>query len=418
MLTGQSTFHFDPIRPTSAELTRRFPLMRAGVIHTPHGDIKTPTFTAVGTHGAVIFVTPEVLRKVDAQVMLSNGYHLFHQAVLIDSSGGLAEYNGWHGPTMTDSGGFQVMSLGSGLGKVISMQKLDVQKSERLTDDADRLAAVDDDGVTFRDPHNGRVIKFTPEISLQTQHKIGADIMMSFDELTNITDSYEYNVTSLERTRRWAERGLREHLRQTNLRAPKPYQALYGCLQGSSFRDLRQKAATDLAAMRVDGFGFDGFGLGGALVKENLGEMCRWMNEILPDNKPRHLLGLSHPDDIFAGVEQGCDTFDCVAPTREARHGRIYTVNGNISLQRGRFADDRRILDPGCDCPTCRAGISRRELRALLKSSERADHAQYFALASAHNLRFIVRLTEEIRNNIIDGDYSVFKDNFMKQYYS
>lgn len=391
--------------------------MRAGIISTPHGEIKTPTFVTVGTRGVVKFLPPEVLHEIGAQAMLSNAYHLFHQAVVLDSAGGLAEYNGWHGPTITDSGGFQVMSLGSGLGKVISMQKVDMQKTEQLVDKDERLAAVDDDGVTFRDPHNGRVIKFTPEISIATQHKIGADIMMSFDELTNIADSYEYNVVSLERTRRWAERGLREHVRQTNLRSHKPYQALYGCLQGSSFRDLRQKAARDLAKMNVGGIGFDGFGLGGALVKENLGEICSWMNTILPENKPRHLLGLSHPDDIFAGVEQGCDTFDCVAPTREARHGRIYTLDGNISLKRGVFASDERVLDADCDCPTCRSGVSRKYLRALLKSPERADHAYYYALASAHNVRFIVRLTEQIRASIFSGGYLDFKNDFFRRYY-
>jgi queuine tRNA-ribosyltransferase len=181
---------------------------RAGVIHTPHGDIPTPAFIVVGTHAAVRCISPENLRATGAPAMLSNGYHLLRRAVQIDAAGGLAEYSGWRGPTITDSGGFQVMSLGSGLGKIVSMDKRDVAITERAARKSERLAVVDDEGVLFRDPHHGRIVKFTPEKSIATQHQIGADIMMAFDELTNISDSYEYNDEALERTRRWAERSL------------------------------------------------------------------------------------------------------------------------------------------------------------------------------------------------------------------
>lgn len=394
-----------------------FPLMRAGIIHTPHGDIKTPTFNVVGTHAEVKFMPPTEMRADNVQVMLSNGYHLFRRATVISASGGLAKYSGWNGPTFTDSGGFQVMSLGSGLGKVISMDKKDTNDDSKLVEKDERLALVDDEGVEFRDPFSSRIIKFTPELSVATQHKIGADVMMSFDELTNISDTYEYNTRALERTRRWAIRGLREHIRQTAMRADRSYQALYGVLQGGYWQDLREKAARDLANMNIDGEYFDGFGLGGALEKENLGDIIRWMTTILPEDKPRHLLGLSKPDDIFVGVENGTDTFDCVAPTREARHGRIYTLDGNYNLKRAEFRTDDKVLDPECDCPTCRAGHTRAELRALLKSPIYDEHPKAYNLLTVHNVRFIVRLTEQIRRSIIDGNYRQFRDGWMARYY-
>jgi queuine tRNA-ribosyltransferase len=337
--------------------------------------------------------------------------------VQISASGGLAEFNGWRGPTMTDSGGFQVMSLGSGLGKIVSMNEKDIAIAEREARKTERLALVDDEGVEFRDPHHGRIVKFTPEMSVRTQHQIGADMMMAFDELTNISDTYEYNVEALERTRVWAERSLHEHVRQTNLRSDRPYQALFGVLQGAHYQDLREKAARDLAAMRVDGAQFDGFGLGGAFEKERLGEILAWMTRILPEDKPRHLLGLSKPDDIFVGVENGCDTFDCVAPTREARHGRVYTLDGDINLRRAEFASDGRPLDPECDCPTCAGGQSRADLRALLKSAELPDKARALTLLSQHNVRFIVRLTEQIRAAVVDGSFDTFKKNWLARYF-
>lgn len=394
-----------------------FPLMRAGIIKTPHGEIKTPTFNVVGTMGEVRFMSPKDLRDVKAQVMLSNGYHLLRRSVVISSSGGLAKWNNWQGPTFTDSGGFQVMSLGSGLGKIVSMEQKDAMISERLTKKEERLAIVDDEGVEFRDPFSSRIVKFTPELSIKTQHQIGADVMMSFDELTNISDSYEYNIESLERTRKWAERGLKEHIKQTKIRSERPYQALYGVLQGGYWQDLRQKAARDISAMQVDGEGFDGFGLGGSLEKENLGQILSWMTAILPENKPRHLLGLSKPDDIFVGVENGADTFDCVAPTREARHGRVYTICGDINLKRAEFANDDQLLDNNCDCPTCKQGFSKMELRAMLKSHTDDIRAQAFRLLSMHNVRFIIRLTENIRQAIIDGNYKDYKNSFMTSYY-
>lgn len=395
-----------------------FPLARAGVIHTPHGEILTPTFTVVGTHAEVKSLPPDNLRSIGVQAVLSNGYHLLRRAVMIDASGGLTQFSGWGGPTLTDSGGFQVMSLGSGLGKIVSMDQKDEMIVERLTRKEERLALVDDEGVEFRDPFSSRIIKFTPEMSIATQHKLGADVMMAFDELTSISDSYEYNIEALERTRLWAERSLREHARQTAMRQDRPYQALYGVLQGGHWQDLREKAARDLAAMSVENWEFDGFGLGGAFEKETLGETLAWMTQILPDNKPRHLLGLSKPDDIFAGVENGADTFDCVAPTREARHGRIYTLDGDINLKRAEFSTDERLLDIECDCPTCLNGMTRATLRAKLKSADLNEKAEALTLLSQHNVRFIIRLMEQIRLSLYNGNFTELRNMWLDRYYN
>ena len=386
-------------------------LGRAGVIHTPHGDIKTPAFMVVGTTGAVKFVEPDDLETLNAQAMLSNGYHLREKSEEIAEKGGLSKWSGWDGPTLTDSGGFQVMSLGSGLGKVVSMER---EKGVTNTAHKERLAHVTDKGVDFTDPWTGKREFIGPEESMQIQCRIGADIHMAFDELTSLADDYDYNVKALKRTEAWAERSLREHLR---LRDSLGYrQALYGVLQGGRWEDLRRSTARVLGAMEVDGAGFDGFGLGGAFLKEDLGEILRWCNEELPFDKPKHLLGLSHPDDIFVGAEMGADTFDCVAPTREARHGKIYASSGEYNLRK--FMDSSLPLDPaGCDCATCRSGITRGELRALWKSGDRELKLEFYRLASVHNLRFIVRLTEEIRQSILDGNFYEFRDEFLKKYY-
>jgi len=419
----------------SFELTHHIDgtLGRAGIIHTPHGDIKTPNFSVVGTSAAVRYVPPEMLHQIGAQAMLSNAYHLFRKAPEIAAAGGLAEYSWWNGPTITDSGGFQVMSLGTGLGKVVSMDKRDISDLSRRAADKDRLAVIDDDGVNFRHYLDGKLERFTPEVSMQIQHQIGADIMMAFDELTSIGDSYDYNVEALERTRLWADRCLAEHKRLEEVRSVtsqilqgKTYQALYGVLQGAHYQDLRKKAARDLGSMD-----FDGYGLGGAFEKEQLGDILKWVNSILPEHKPRHLLGLSKPDDIFIGVENGADTFDCVAPTREARHGRIYTRSGNIQLLNSQFKNDTHILDDGtdpngkriadpCDCPACAEGYTRAKLREMLKDVHHdapEEKTKALTLLSAHNLRFTIKLFEDIRTSIVTQKFAAFRDEFLKSYY-
>lgn len=394
-------------KPFYFEITQRIPgkLGRAGIIHTPHGDIKTPAFMCVGTYGEVRFVSMEDLKDVGAQAMLSNGYHLRNISPEIAEHGGLAAWSGWNGPTLTDSGGFQVMSLGSGCGKVVSMKREDEVIN---ADPKDRLAHVSEEGVHFIDPFTNQEDFIGPEESMQIQCRIGADIHMAYDELTSLADTYEYNVEALARTERWAIRSIEEHKKHHMDLGY--YQALYGVLQGGRWEDLRRSTAKKFAKMD-----FDGYGLGGAFLKESLGEILRWCNEELPEDRPRHLLGLSHPDDILIGTEMGADTFDCVAPTREARHGKIYTKHGNINLQK--FADSTEPLDEGCDCPTCKAGWTRGSLRVLMKSQDQNEKQKYFNLASMHNLRFIIRLTEEAREAILNGTFEKYKENFLKNYY-
>lgn len=391
-------------------------LGRAGIIKTAHGEIKTPAFMSVGTRGFVRFIPATDLHALGAQAMLSNGYHLRRESSQIAETGGLASwsptegYEPWQGPTLTDSGGFQVMSLGSGLGKVVSMEK---ERHVTNTAHKERLAHVSEKGVSFTDPFDGQPDFIGPEESMQIQCRIGADIHMAFDELTSLADDYNYNVEALERTERWAKRSLTEHIKHRDDLGFR--QNLYGVLQGGRWEDLRRRTAKNLAKMRVDGVSFDGFGLGGAFLKEDLGEILRWCNEELPIDKPRHLLGLSHPDDILIGTEMGADTFDCVAPTREARHGKIYTRDGTFNLRQ--FADSGAVLDPGCDCATCHAGWTRGGLRALWRSGDIDQKQKYYHLASIHNLRFIVRLTEEIRTAILQDDFTNYKTQFLHRYY-
>lgn len=391
----------------SFEITKKIPgkLGRAGIIHTPHGDIRTPAFMTVGTKGEVRFVSMEDLKEISGQAMLSNGYHLRNTSYEIAEEGGLAEWSKWGGPTMTDSGGFQIMSLGSGFGKVVSMKR---ENEVINTDPQDRFAHVSEEGVSFRDPFSGQEDFIGPEESMQIQCRIGADIHMAYDELTSLADSYDYNVEALGRTERWAIRCLEEHAKHCDDLGY--HQSLYGVLQGGRWEDLRRSTAKKFAQMD-----FDGYGLGGAFLKESLGEILQWCCEELPENKPRHLLGLSHPDDILIGAEMGADTFDCVAPTREARHGKLYTKYGPINL--AKFRDSEELLDEHCDCPTCQAGWTRGQLRALWKSESKEEKQKCYNLTSIHNLRFIIRLTEETREAIINGTFEEYKKEFLKNYY-
>ena len=292
---------------------------------------------SVGTKGEVKFVSMEDLYLIQAQAMLSNGYHLRNASFEIAENGGLASWSGWNGPTLTDSGGFQVMSLGSGMGKVVSMKR---ENDVINTDPKDRLAHVTEDGVRFHDPFTDQEDFIGPEESMQIQCRIGADIHMAYDELTSLADSYEYNVEALARTERWAIRSINEHKKHCDDLGY--HQSLYGVLQGGRWEDLRRSTAKRFAEMD-----FDGYGLGGAFLKESLGDILRWCCEELPETKPRHLLGLSHPDDILIGTEMGADTFDCVAPTREARHGKAgiqsMALSSCQSLQTVRFCWMRTV---------------------------------------------------------------------------
>ena len=406
----------------SFEITSKIPdgLGRAGIIHTPHGDIETPTFVVVGTYGEVRFLSPSHFHDIGVQAMISNGFHLSKISHEIEQAGGLSKYSGYNCPTITDSGGFQVMSFGSGLGKVISMHKRDIGREHLKAENKVRLARVTDEGVYFKTTEATDEKLISPEYSIEFQHKIGADIIMAFDELTNIGDSREYNEEALDRTYRWAVRCLATHQRLTSEKRNKPYQALFGVLQGAHYKDLREKAAHDLASLD-----FDGYGLGGAFEKEQLSNILFWCNRILPESKPRHLLGLSKPDDIFVGVENGCDTFDCVAPTREARHGKVYTLDGDINIRNAKFAEDSSPLFKGCDCPICKSHHTREEIRKLLKNAEgkktakqiMSDKQLAIELITIHNVYFIIELTRQIRQSIIENKFFNFRDKWLKRYY-
>ena len=386
---------------------------RSGEITTPHGVIKTPAFIPVGTKATVKSVLPESVSDVGAQAVLSNAYHLYLQPgpEFLDEAGGLSKFMNWDKPTFTDSGGFQVMSLGVGFKKVIDMNAGSLNSDDVIAEKRERLAHVDDEGVTFKSHLDGSMHRFTPEISMQVQHKIGADIMFAFDELTTLHNTRKYQERSLERTRLWALRCLDEHQRLTKERSSKPYQALFGVLQGAQYEDLRRKAARDLGTMESSGISFDGFGMGGALDKSILGTIVRWMAEELPVNKPRHLLGIGEPADLFAGVENGADTFDCVAPTREARTSAVYSPDGRFNVSNGSYRKDFSPIDESCNCYTC-TNYSRAYLNHLFRAKEILGPT----LATIHNLHFIVNLVERMRTAIENGDFPEFKKDFLGRY--
>jgi queuine tRNA-ribosyltransferase len=307
----------------------------------------------------------------------------------------------WPLPTYTDSGGFQVLSLGVGFKKILAMDASTLRSDEVIAAGKDRLAHVDDDGVTFKSHIDGSMHRFTPEVSMQVQHQIGADLIFAFDECTTLMNTRQYQERSLDRTFAWAQRCIAEHRRLTSERSHRPYQQLLGVVQGAQYEDLRRKAARDLAALE-----FDGFGIGGALEKAELGTIVRWACEELPEDKPRHLLGIGDPVDMFAAIEQGIDTFDCVAPSRMARNGTVMTFEGRYHVTNARYRADYRPIDEECDCYTCRH-YSRAYLHYLFKAKERI----FATLTTVHNERFIVRLVDAIRDSIDEGTFAEFRDH-------
>ncbi|AXT85401.1 tRNA guanosine(34) transglycosylase Tgt [Aeromicrobium sp. A1-2] len=385
-------------------------LGRTGTITTPHGDIRTPAFIPVGTRATVKAVLPESMADLGAQALLANAYHLYLQpgADIIDEAGGLGRFMNWPGPTFTDSGGFQVLSLGAGFKKTLSMDSHTLLPDDVIAEGKERLALVDDDGVTFKSHLDGTKHRFTPEVSMQIQHQLGADIMFAFDELTTLMNSRGYQEESLARTQAWAERCVAEHQRLSAERSDKPVQALFGVVQGAQHEDLRRRAARGLVALD-----FDGYGVGGAIEKENLGSIVRWVNEELPDDKPRHLLGISEPDDLFTAVENGCDTFDCVSPSRVARSSRVYAMTGRYNLNVAASRRDFGPIDSECDCYTC-THYSKAYLHHMFKTKE------YVAatLATIHNERFTVRLVDEMRRHIESGTFADFKTDFLARFYA
>ena len=390
-------------------------LGRAGVVHTPHGDILTPAFVPVATKATVKALTPEQVRELGAQVVLANTYHLYLQPgdALVARAGGFGKFMGWSGPTITDSGGFQAFSLGAAFGTGISKLlkksdelilpegQADIEERENEAEKkAARLAKIDRDGVMFRSHIDGSAHYFTPEKSIDIQHNLGADIIFAFDECTSPTEPIHYQREALDRTHAWARRSLTRHQEQ------KSEQALFGIVQGGRHEELRKTSAAAIGEMD-----FAGFGIGGSFAKEDMSQAVRWVNEILPPERPRHLLGIGEPADIFGAVENGCDLFDCVAPTRNARTGTLYTSTGKLNILNSQFMQDFSPVDAQCDCFTCRTYT-----RAYLAHLFRAKEMLAATLASIHNLRFIIKLTEDIRSSILHDTFEKYKESFFQVY--
>ncbi len=421
-------FYFDIIKKS-----KEAALARVGIIHTPHGDIETPAFITVGTKATVKALTPEQIRDyVGAQAVLANTYHLYLQpgSDIVRDHGGFSAMMQWQDregrskPTFSDSGGFQVFSLGQAMGRGVtkiatsaqmaleaSRNSQEKSKKEVISgDDIENkdvsLVKITEDGVEFKSIHDGSRHFFSPEKSMQIQHDLGADIFFAFDECTSPLAPYEYQIEALERTSRWADRSLTEHQRLGVSSATGEIQALYGVVQGGAYADLRVRSACELGAMD-----FDGYGIGGSFTKEDMGLTVKCATENLPEGKPRHLLGIGEPIDFFVGVEYGIDTFDCVTASRVARNGAIYTRDGRINITNAKYKTD---MSKVCEDVNCYAhAYTKSYLHHLFKSEEILAST----MASIHNLHFITHLVMDIRKSILENHFFEFKAEFCDRYY-
>jgi queuine tRNA-ribosyltransferase len=350
---------------------------RYAKMKTPHGEVETPMFMPVGTLATVKFLSPEELYSIGSQVILSNTYHLWlrpgHE--IVKKAGGLHKYMNYNGPMLTDSGGFQVFSLA------------DIRK-------------IEEEGVYFKNHLNGDPLFLSPEKAMEIQNALGADIIMSFDECPPFPATYEYMKQSVDRTLRWAQRGKGAHKRED--------QALFGIVQGGEFTDLREYSAKELVKMD-----FPGYSIGGTSVGEDKPTMYKMIEDgirYLPKDKPRYLMGVGTVDAIFEGVERGVDMFDCVLPTRIARHGTAMTSEGRINIKNKQFEEDFTSLDPNCDCECC-TKYTKSYLRHLIKCNEGLG----MRLLSIHNLRFLLRLMEEIRESIKEDRFLELKNYYYEK---
>jgi queuine tRNA-ribosyltransferase len=353
---------------------------RAGTISTPHGTIHTPIFMPVGTQATVKSLSPEELRDAGVQIMLANTYHLMLRpgSELIDAFGGLHSFMHWDGPILTDSGGFQVFSLG-------------------------HLRKLSEEGATFRSHLDGSPHLLTPESVMRIEAELGADIVLPLDICAAYPCSPGEAKEAMERTHRWAERALaakeQYHAEQT----------LFGIVQGAFEPELRVQSAQFVGSLPFPGLSIGGLSVGEP--KEMMWEMLRYTTPALPRNKPRHLLGVGSPEDLVIGVGLGMDMFDCVLPTRVARHGGLFTANGRVSIKTARFRMERGPIEEDCDCYTCRNYSA-----AYVHHLARADELLYYRLGSIHNIRFMLRLAARLRETIIDGTYPAFRDEFLAHY--
>lgn len=351
---------------------------RLGRLETPHGVVETPVFMPVGTQATVKTMTPEELETIGARIVLSNTYHLYLRpgADVVAAAGGLHRFMNWSHPILTDSGGFQVFSLGN-------------------------LREISEEGVTFRSHIDGSLHLLTPEKSIEVQSLLGADIIMAFDECAPYPSSYDYAREASERTTRWAERCRRAQKRDD--------QALFGIVQGGVYPELRRQSARDITALDFPGIAIGGLSVGEP--KSVMYEILEQVVPVLPSAKPRYLMGVGSPDCLWEGVKRGIDMFDCVLPTRVARNGTAFTRRGKLVVRNAQYAQDFRPLDPECDCYTCRH-YTRAYLRHLLKAGEILG----LRLLTVHNLRFTIRLMEEIRQAIREGTFEDSRDRFFSGY--
>ncbi|WP_434577239.1 tRNA guanosine(34) transglycosylase Tgt [Thermoanaerobacterium thermosaccharolyticum] len=352
---------------------------RLGVLHTPHGDIETPVFMPVGTQATVKSMTPEELKEIGARIILSNTYHLYlrpgHE--VIKKAGGLHKFMNWDRAILTDSGGFQVFSLGP-------------------------LRKITEDGVEFRSHLDGSRHFLTPEKVIEIENALGADIIMSFDECAPYPADYDYVKNSMEMTLRWAKRGKEAHKNIDK-------QALFGIVQGGTYDDLRRECANRLVDMDFPGYSIGGLSVGEE--KELMYHVVDYTTDLLPQDKPRYLMGVGSPDDLIEGVIRGVDMFDCVLPTRIARNGTVLTSSGRLIVRDAPHAEEFIPLDSECDCYTCK-NFSRAYIRHLFKANE----ILAARLATIHNLRFLTKLMEDIREAIKQDKLLEFKSQFYKKY--
>ena len=352
---------------------------RRGTLQTKHGIVQTPMFMPVGTLATVKYLSPEDLKRINSQVILSNTYHLWLRpgADVVKQAGGLHKFMNYDGPILTDSGGFQVFSLG-------------------------KIRSIVEEGVHFRNHLNGDKLFLTPEISIQTQNDLGADIIMSFDECPPYPATYEYMKESCDRTLRWAKRGQDAHGRPDD-------QALFGIVQGGEYTDLRHEHAKELVAMD-----FPGYSIGGTSVGEPKPIMYKMIEdavEYLPEDKPRYLMGVGSINGLFEGVIRGIDMFDCVLPTRIARHGAGMTSTGRVNIKNAKYEYDFTPLDESCDCETC-TNYTKAYLRHLHKTNEGLG----MRLLSIHNLRFLLKLMEDMRTAIEEDRLLELRDEVYAKY--
>jgi queuine tRNA-ribosyltransferase len=370
-----------PSQPFRFALEARDGTARAGAFSTPHGAFHTPAFMPVGTHGAVKALTPDQVAATGAEIVLANTYHLAQRPgeELVQKLGGLHAFMRWDGPILTDSGGFQVFSL---------------PKSE-----------ISDRGVRFPNEVDGSHMELTPERAVQIQHALGADIIMAFDECTPFPADERLARTGVRRTLAWLDRCAKAHDGRRD-------QALFGIVQGSTYRHLRESCAQAVVAMDLPGVAIGGVSVGEG--HELLVQVTGWTTPLLPEDKPRYLMGVGLPEDLIAAIGLGIDLFDCVIPTRFARSATLFTRRGRIRLTHRRYRRDAYPIDPSCDCATCAGGFTRAYLHHLFAANEVLSAI----LASVHNVRFYQKLMADVRRAVLEGGFADFREAFLADYHS